>query len=262
VRAGEPSQTARRVAAQRRSFDRSTAGYGDPVADQLLQDDVAGELPHLDTPLTGYLAARTRFFDAAVLDAIAGGCRQVVTVGAGYDGRSLRYGHPDVRWFEVDHPATQADKSARLHRLGVDTHGVTFVAADFVVDDVAAALASAGQDADLWSLLICEGVTPYLPTEVLHGLLTALHSRAAPATILVIDFALIPESRETRRARAALQAAVEADGEPFRSEVARGDVPGLLRGCGWMLVRGVDPAGIDLAASPSATVFVTASAER
>ena len=76
MRAGEASQTARRVAAQRRRLARLPAGYGDPAADQRLQDDVAGELPHLDIPLTAYLAARTRFFDHAVVDAIAAAARR------------------------------------------------------------------------------------------------------------------------------------------------------------------------------------------
>src|SRR5271167_86445 len=86
VRDGQASQTARRVAAQRRHFPRLSTGYGDPAADQLLHDDVAGDLPYADTPFTAYLAARTRFFDLAVVDAIARGTQQIVVVGAGYEG--------------------------------------------------------------------------------------------------------------------------------------------------------------------------------
>jgi methyltransferase (TIGR00027 family) len=208
--------------------------------------------------LTAYLAARTLFFDSAVVDAIAAGCRQVVTIGAGYDGRSLRYGRPDVRWFELDHPATQADKSARLRRLGVASGTLAYVAVDFAVDDVADALAAAGHDESLRSLLICEGVTPYLSAELVHRLLAALRGCAAPASVLVIDFALTPESDDARRARAALQAFVESHGEPFQSDVARNDVVGLLRACGWTLTRAVDPAGDDMARSTRPTAFATA----
>ena len=44
---------------------------------------------------------------------------KVIIVGAGYDGRAIRYARPGVRWFEVDHPATQRDKLERLERLGI-----------------------------------------------------------------------------------------------------------------------------------------------
>ena len=66
-----------------------------------------------------YLDARTRFFDRVVVGAIGRGVRQIVVGAAGYDGRAFRYAKPGVRWFEVDHPATQRDKQERLARLGL-----------------------------------------------------------------------------------------------------------------------------------------------
>jgi len=72
---------------------------------------------------------------------------------AGYDGRGLRYAKPGVRWFEVDHPDTQRDKLQRLAQLAITTPDVTFVAADLVADDVAAALMGAGFEPDAPSLL-------------------------------------------------------------------------------------------------------------
>ena len=62
---------------------------------------------------------------------------QVVIGAAGYDGRAFRYAKPGVTWFELDHPSTQADKMARLGKLGVQTGHVRFVAADFASDPVA-----------------------------------------------------------------------------------------------------------------------------
>jgi methyltransferase (TIGR00027 family) len=60
------------------------------------------------------MAARTRFFDSGLLHACERGVGQVVIVGAGYDGRPLRFRRPGVTFYELDHPATQADKRARL----------------------------------------------------------------------------------------------------------------------------------------------------
>ena len=63
------------------------------------------------------LIARTRFFDDRVLAALSAGIRQVVILGAGYDDRALRFRSPGVRFFELDHPATQADKARRLRAM-------------------------------------------------------------------------------------------------------------------------------------------------
>jgi hypothetical protein len=62
-----------------------------------------------------------------VVAAIDRGVRQVVVGAAGYDGRAFRYAKPGARWFEVDHPATQRDK---LARLGLDASHVRFIEAD------------------------------------------------------------------------------------------------------------------------------------
>ncbi|MGH9306009.1 MAG: class I SAM-dependent methyltransferase, partial [Acidimicrobiales bacterium] len=103
------SVTAQRVTANRLTFDRIPAPYGDPAADERLSRDVAGELnTRAGERMVAYLAARTSFFDRAVVTALHRGVTQVVVAAAGYDGRAWRYSKPGVRWFEVDHPDTQA----------------------------------------------------------------------------------------------------------------------------------------------------------
>ena len=131
MRDGRPSVTARRVAAYRLGFDRPAAGFGDPAADDRLAADAAdAETFEPGERMARYLRARTWFFDRVVLNAIERGVTQLLAVGAGYDGRSLRYAKAGVRWFEVDHPDTQSDKRARLDRLGIGTGHLTFVPAD------------------------------------------------------------------------------------------------------------------------------------
>ena len=60
------------------------------------------------------MAARTRFFDEQTQAAIHADVSQVVILGAGYDGRAMRFADPGTRFFEVDQTATQADKRRRL----------------------------------------------------------------------------------------------------------------------------------------------------
>ena len=188
VRQEQASLTAQRVAAQRALLPRLPAEHGDPAADDRLSRDVAGDQPvDPQSPMFAYLAARTRYFDGVVVRALQRGVTQVVIAGAGYDGRALRYAKPGVKWFELDHPATQADKRERLARLGLTAPEVVFVAADFVIDDVAAELGAAGQRSDIATLFLCEGVAVYLEKEVLEGLLCGLRARAAPESRLAIS---------------------------------------------------------------------------
>ena len=125
-----------------------------------------------------------------VVRSIEGGMRQVVIAAAGYDGRALRYAKPGVAWFELDHPDTQRDKRERLERLDIDASGVTFVAADFDVDDIAAAMADAGHDKVVPSLILCEGVAVYLAESVLESLLRGVRAIAAPGSCLAISMSV------------------------------------------------------------------------
>ena len=80
-------------------------------------------------------AVRSRFCEDSLRTAMRTGAEQVVLLGAGLDTLSLR--KPELPVFEVDRPATQADKLARIHRAGLQS-GATFVPADFALDDLPA----------------------------------------------------------------------------------------------------------------------------
>ena len=230
---GGPSQTARRVAAHRLDFTRIPADYGDPAADHALAVDVAAGRQAPAGRMHDYLAARTRFFDRTVTGALGRGVTQVVVGAAGYDGRAFRYAKPGVRWFEVDHPATQRDKLERLERLGIDASHVRFVEADFTRDPVAGRLRAAGLDPDLPSLFLLEGVAVYLEPVVLEDVLRQFRRVAAPGSSLAISVSLSRPRGDAARAR--FQATVAALGEPARSTFEAAEAEALLARTGWPL---------------------------
>jgi methyltransferase (TIGR00027 family) len=168
---GGSSVTARRVAAHRLGFTRVATDYGDPAADEALSADVAAGQAAPANGMHDYLAARTSFFDRTVVSAIDRGVQQVVVGAAGYDGRAFRYARPGVRWFEVDHPATQRDKLERLGRLGIAAPHVRFAEADFTRDPLTDRLRAAGLDTGAPSLFLLEGVAVYLVPAVLETVL-------------------------------------------------------------------------------------------
>jgi methyltransferase (TIGR00027 family) len=224
---GGPSMTARRVAAHRAGFSRLAAPHGDPAADDALTADVAGGLQVADGRMHRYLAARTAFFDRVVVRGIEDGIKQIVLGGAGYDGRALRYAAPGVRWFELDHPATQQDKLTTLRRLGLDISRVRFVAADFGHDPVAGLLAAAGLDRTEPALFLLEGVAVYLTAEVLEGLLGQFREVAADGSRLAISMPA------TDLAGSAFRDKVAALGEPALSWFEPGEAAALLARAGW-----------------------------
>jgi methyltransferase (TIGR00027 family) len=176
------------------------------------------------------LAGRVRWFDAEVAAAMTSAIAQVVTVGAGYDSRPWRLGAVGTTFFEVDHPATQADKRRRA-----PAGGPTYVAADLVVDDVVVALGGAGFDHGARALFVVEGVTMYLDEAVLEHLFDSLSGAAAPGSRLVVDF--YPASRPTtgvHRRQLLLQRLARVGGdEGLRTGVDRDDAARLLERTGW-----------------------------
>ena len=239
VSGGQPSETARRVAAQRLVAPRLPAPFGDPDSDLALHRDVAGEQQvSADARWVRFVEGRTAFFDRVVLNGIERGVTQIISVGAGYDGRALRYAAPEVRWFELDHPVTQADKRARLDRLGVATGAVTFIALDLGVGDLRAAVIDAGWEPDARSLMLCEGVSIYLAAEVLAATLAGLRALAGAGTRLAISMPRPdPGPGETR-----LRDAIAALGEPAGNTLDGAGAGRVLAAAGWHAVDFSDRA--------------------
>jgi methyltransferase (TIGR00027 family) len=107
--------------------------------------------------------ARTRLIDDWTNDGIAGGAAQVVILGAGFDSRAWRLpalGKATV--FELDHPATSAEKRRRLVTMEAERSNIQFVAVDFERDTAAEALARSSFDPGRPAVVIWEGVTNYL----------------------------------------------------------------------------------------------------
>jgi methyltransferase (TIGR00027 family) len=233
------SQTARLVAAHRLDYERPAAPFGDPAADEALAGDLADSRPYRPGRMHEYLRARTAFFDRTVLAALSRGVPQVVVGAAGYDGRSLRYAKPGVRWFEVDHPATQADKRERLARLGIDAGHVTFVPADFTEDPVADRLGDAGLDAGQAALFLFEGVAIYLDNAVTERVLAQFRRVTPVGSALAISVS----TQAGGAARERLSERVAGLGEPARSVLPAGQARVLLARAGWEITEPEGPRG-------------------
>jgi methyltransferase (TIGR00027 family) len=195
--------------------------------------------------LPGVLA-RARFADDALAAAIERGATQFVMVGAGLDTFVLR--RPDlarrVATFEVDHPATQAEKRRRLKRLGPLPPAHYFAGCDFESQDVASALASLPFDRSAPTLFAWLGVTWYLTRPAIEATLRAMR-RAAERCELVFDYRLRAsiDPAEPAPELAALQQLLRSYGEPAITGFDRATLGDALAPLGFAVV---EDAGADV----------------
>jgi methyltransferase (TIGR00027 family) len=192
------------------------------------------------------LAQRTQVIDAEVARSLGRGTSQVVLLGAGDDGRALRFGGGATRWFEVDRSQTQADKRNRLSALGIATAAVTYLGLDLLHDgdDLDAALDAVGQDADAATLFIAETVFDSLTLEATASICGALRQRAAPGSVLVATFSVAPDGSATAQAlRSATGLLRQIADEPRRSDLRPGDPEKLMVVTGWRVTHTESSAG-------------------
>lgn len=235
VRIEGPSLTARIVAVHRAELDRPSTPTGDPDGDDRLCTDLIDGFGDARDEVFGWVSARTRFFDAEVLDGLAWGVRQVVILGAGYDGRGLRFRSPGVSFFEVDHPRTQADKRERLDRLAIDVDGIVFAPHDLVAGGLSPALAGAGHDASRPTLFLAEGLLRYLPEATVHEVFEATRERAAPGSVFALTFSTREDGAEVTHETATREALLADLGETVLTLPPRATAFQWLADAGWSL---------------------------
>ena len=137
------------------------------------------------------LAYRTKMFDAALLDALRDGARQVVVLGAGFDSRAYRFQSQlgNVRFMEVDSGPTQAYKKQRLGEiLEVIPPNVSFVPMDFTKDNLLEQLRNAGYSEQQKTFFLWEGVTYYLPESAVKDTLHFVRDHSASGSRIAFDY--------------------------------------------------------------------------
>lgn len=172
--------------------------------------------------LRAFLAVRSRATEDAFAEARARGVHTYVVLGAGLDTFGYR---TDADVIELDHPATQAWKRARLAAAGIAVPPtVRHVAIDFEREALADVLDRLAIGPAFFAWL---GVTPYLTREATRATLAAI--AAQPGREVMFDF-LVPGQRALRAPLAARTAAV---GEPLRNEYEPDELARELAACGF-----------------------------
>ena len=117
-------RSALRCAARLISYLDSPIVFDDPVAVPILGSEYAEQLRRtplrpdrpFSTALRAFVVGRSRYAEDNLKRAAGNGVKQYVLLGAGLDTFAYRNRHPQLRVFEVDHPATQQWKRELLQR--------------------------------------------------------------------------------------------------------------------------------------------------
>lgn len=179
------------------------------------------------------VVARSRYAEDRL---IKGGYRQYVILGAGLDSFAWRRADllGRLRLLEVDRPASQAWKRARIAELGLPVReGHVFAAVDFETESLADGLDRAGLDWSQPAFFSWLGVMMYLTSQAIEATLGCV-SRCGSGSEIVVSYDVSEEflddtARKMVKAEATL---VAAAGEPYMIRMPPAQAQALAEAAG------------------------------
>jgi methyltransferase (TIGR00027 family) len=199
-------------------------------------------------------AYRKAFCEQAVLEAIKKGASQVLVLGAGFDTLCWRLAslHPNIKFLEIDYPATSEAKMKGIGKMGQPAN-MQMIAADLSQQSLQQVLAGEPSwHREQPSVIVAEGLLMYLrPADVLSVFKQTAASVGADSRFAFSHF----YARRNGRANLGLfgdyaLAGLRLLGEPVRWAIRKEKLPDFLEGTGWQPGAGSeqphpDRAGIE-----------------
>lgn len=254
---GIPSKTAYRVALRRAAhqvFDDPVI-FHDPLALRILglspqrleaTDLRAPNRPH-SRSLRAFLVTRSRLAEDTLAAAVDRGVAQYVLLGAGLDTFAYRSPFPDLRVFEVDHPATQHWKRSLLYGNEIRIpETCTHVPVDFERESLPERLQASGFQVNAPTVFGWLGVVPYLTDEAFTATLGMLAEQPEGSSV-ILDYGLPRWSlpHEEQLAFDSLASRVAGAGEPFQLFFDPGQIQDRLLAAGYVTVEDLDSAAMN-----------------
>jgi len=184
VAAARAAETAR---ADRLFADPFAAGFVRAAGSTRWADDL-GEGRR--AALVAWINVRTRFLDDLLLEACAGGARQVVILGAGLDARAFRLAWPEaVRLFELDLKGVLEFKHAVIEAEGWQPACVRISVPVDLSEDWSGPLLRAGFASGSAVVWIAEGLLAYLSPTTSDSLVVRAAELSPPGSRLGLTLA-------------------------------------------------------------------------
>jgi len=198
-------------------------------------------------PISVFVVVRSRYTEDALESSIRDGCRQYVILGAGLDSWALRRSEPGVTVFELDHPATQQWKDARIRsRMGALPSHLVLIPVDFERESIADVLPSHGFDPRASAFVSWLGTICYLTHGAIEEAFTALARVCAPGSRIAFDY-FQPKSTMSPSDLQLFEVLDEGGtrrGEPMQTLLEAGEMAEILLSAGFRVVEDLSASDI------------------
>lgn len=250
MEANRPSLTAQGAALHRAAHQIVDIPpiFSDPLALRIVGLEAAEELhagrerhaQKAASRMRAFLAVRSRYAEDCFAESRHRGVDQYVVLGAGLDTFAYRAAGPGLRFFEVDHPATQGWKRERLARAGIAIpEGLTYAPADFERETLHECLSRAGLDFGKPAFFAWLGVVPYLSRDAIMATLGFVAHEMKPQSEILFDYAEPMDGRGSRQNEMLSELAkrVAEIGEPLKSFFRPNDLKRDIAALGFSFVE-------------------------
>ena len=191
---------------------------------------------------------RARYCEDMLANALRLGVDQYVILGSGLDTFAFRNpkSMKKLSVFELDHPATQSDKQARIGKLGWELpENLHYIPIDFASQSLTEALANSTFDTTKRTFFSWLGVTYYLDVDTITAMLHEIAGLSRKGSTLVFDY---PDdtlfSSTVPRVQAMLGMA-QTTGEAMKSSFSYLQLESLLEKAGFLLYEHLPSTDIE-----------------
>lgn len=188
-----------------------------------------------------YHIARTAYFDRIMEQALRENIPQIVFLGAGYDSRPYRFKEliRETKIFELDIHTTQQRKKELLQQANIPIpEQLVYVSINFNTDSLKDVLFTAGFNKNQKTLFIWEGVTYYLPDDVVDDTLSFIRSNSLAGSSVCFDYdALSPEMSDAYGVKELEEfMKSEIPAEPLEFGIEEGKIESFLSERGYKII--------------------------
>lgn len=186
--------------------------------------------------ITLHYPLRKKFIEEAATRALNDGFAQMVNIGAGFDTlfSRLHSQHPEVRFIELDHPASSAVKQESTKDRG---DNLTMAPVDLSKTPLIEALKSLPEfDTQARTFYICEGVLMYLPLAAVNNLFDSIDKLTGKGSRLAFT-AVAPMSSPNSNSTFALRLYLKFKSEPLDWALEREDLQSFLSSLDYSLLE-------------------------
>lgn len=191
-------------------------------------------------------AVRTKYFDDYLLNATAGGIRQVAILASGLDSRAYRLPWPTrTVVYEIDQPKVMEFKTTTLADLGAEPSAIRRAVPIDLRADSPTALQAAGFDSAAPTAWLAEGLLIYLKPQTQDRLFDNITALSAPGSMVATEFVTGIADFSAERARTI--------SNPFRCHGVDVDLASLVytgprnHVLDYLAAKGWQPEGVSLA---------------